>query len=151
MGKSSPARADARARLIDRVDEVRDHAQLQRLERPARDVERVECLGQRLAGAQRKQWMALEKLDRLGGRRLRGDDDLRIGGRLELRERCRAERRQRKRGDGVDDPIEFQSASGSMHVDEPRKHWNTETSWFSLSESSVDLRASVIPWPVRHR
>ena len=35
MGKSSPARADAGARLIDRVDEVGDHAQLQRLERPA--------------------------------------------------------------------------------------------------------------------
>ena len=89
IGKSSPARADAGARLIDRVDEVGDHAQLQRLERPALHVERVERIGQRFAGAQRKQRMPLEELDRLAGRRLRGDDDLRIGRRLELRQRRR--------------------------------------------------------------
>ena len=109
---------DAGARLIDRIDEVGDHAQLQRLERPALHVERVERIGQRFAGAQRKQRVALEERDRLAGRRLRGDDDFRIRRRLELRQRRRAERRQRERGDGVDDAIEFKRAGGKHRKNE---------------------------------
>ena len=81
--------ADAGARLIDRVDEVGDHAQLQRLERAALHVERVERIRQSVSGAQRKERVAFEELDRFTRRRLRGHDDLRIARRLELRERRR--------------------------------------------------------------
>ena len=108
---------DARARLIDRIDEVGDHAQLQRLERAALHVERIERVGQRFAGAQRKERMAFEELDRLARRRLRGHDDLRIRRRLELRQRRRAERRQRELGDGVDDAIEFERARVPAFLD----------------------------------
>ena len=107
MGKSRAGARDAGARLVHRVHEVGDHPQLQRFERPPLHVERVQRAGQRLAGAQRKQRMPLEKPHRLARRRLRGHDDLRIGRRLELGQRRRAKRRQRERGDGVDDAIEF--------------------------------------------
>jgi hypothetical protein len=56
--------------------------------------------------------VTLEERDRLGRRRLSGHDDLRIGRRLELRQRCRPERRQRQGGDGINDAIEFERAGG---------------------------------------
>ena len=60
-----------RARLIDRVDEVGDHAQLQRLERPALATSSASsALRQRFAGAQREERMTLEERDRLARRRL---------------------------------------------------------------------------------
>jgi hypothetical protein len=43
--------ADTRARLIDGVDEISEQAQLERLERPALHVERVQGIGQSLARA----------------------------------------------------------------------------------------------------
>ena len=49
-----------------------------------------------------------------------GHDDLRIARRLELRERRRAERRQRELGDGVDDAIEFERAGGESIEKEVR-------------------------------
>ena len=110
--KFRPGAPDAGARLIDAVHEVGQHAQLQRLERPARDFERIERFRQRLARAQRKQRMPLKKLDRLAGGRLSGDDDVRISRRRELRQRRRSQRRQRQRGDGIDNAIEFEGAGG---------------------------------------
>ena len=111
-GEVGPGTADAGARLIDGINEVGKQAQLERLERPARDVERVEGGGQRVARAKGKQRMPLEEPDRLARGRLQRDHDLRIGRRLEIGERSRAERRQRERGDGVDDAIEFERARG---------------------------------------
>ncbi len=116
--------ADARARLVHRIDEVGNHAQLHRLERPADHVERLERLGQRLARSQRKQRVPFEKPHRLAGRRLQRDHDLWIRRRLERRERLGAKRRQRQCRDGVNDPIEFESAGCEHYV---RCHGSTET------------------------
>ena len=100
-----------RARLIDRVDEVGQHAQLQRFERPPRDVERIERVGQRLAGPQREQRMALEKPHGLARRRLRRDHDLRIVDGSSSDSDAR-QRRQRQRRDGIDNAIEFERSGG---------------------------------------
>ncbi len=137
--------ADARARLVDRVDEVGDHAQLHRLERPADHLERLERVGQRLAGAQREQRVPLEKLHRLAGRRLQRDHDLRIRRRLELRQRRRRQAAStrapspRRRCDRI------RVCGLRALTSAARKHGTTEPLIRSFQKA---FRVSVLPWIV---
>ena len=109
-GEVSARAANTRPRLIDGIDKVGKQAQLERFEGPALHVECVEGVGQAFARTQGKEGMPLEEPDRLGRGRLQGDNDLRIGRGLEVLQRSGAERRQRERGDRVDDPIKFESS-----------------------------------------
>ena len=109
IGNVVAGAADAGARLIDGVDEVRDHSQLQRIERPARDGEGIERIRQRLAGAQRKQRMPIEK--RRPSRWCAACAATTTFGSVDgasSDERRRAKRRQRQRGDGLNDAIELE-------------------------------------------
>src|SRR5262245_27043165 len=82
---------------------------MERLERHSGRGERGEHVTDGIAGAERKQRMALEKRNGLARRIDRVDNDLRIRRRLQPFELGAAQRRKREGADGLDNPVEFKS------------------------------------------
>jgi hypothetical protein len=109
--------ADGGARLVDRVEEVRQREQAQRFERPPFDRERVQDLRQLAGRAQREDAVRVDIAGGFAGGCQQLGDDARVGRRLQSLEALRPHRRQREVPDGVDDPIEFERAQGTwLHI-----------------------------------
>ena len=107
---------DVGAREADGIKEIGEGDEAQRLERAPLDGHRRQNRRQIVGRLQRKPRIAVEVLDPFGGGRQQLAHAMRIGVRLELRQARRAERRQRKTSDEIDDLIPFEGAErAGMH------------------------------------